>query len=294
MTERFNTAIIGAGPGGITAAIQLKRCGIDFVILEKERIGGLLENANLVENFPGFPKGIRGKDLVDLLRDHLESLDINVARNEIQYADRKEGGFEILTTASSKIRTENLIISSGTRARKLQSVRIDPGAKEMIFYEVARISHVKMKDIAIIGAGDAAFDYALNLAGNNYVTILNRGARTRCLPLLQRRTASAKNIEYEDSIHVERIRRLGDRLELITRKEGQEEEGERKVDYLLAAIGRKPEISFFSPEIRRCYEGKIKIPGLYFAGDVIRGITRQATISIGDGMRSAMDIYLRK
>ena len=294
MTEKFNTGIIGAGPGGITAGIQLKRCGIDFVLIEKKRIGGLVGNANLIENFPGFPRGIRGNDLVALFNDHLESLGIDVLEDEVTYVDYKEGKFEIHTGASLEIQTDTLIIASGTRARELKGVRIDKGDRKRIFYEVVPIQEVKRKKIVIIGAGDAAFDYALNLARNNEVNILNRGTQTKCLPLLFDRALQSENIEYHISTRVDRIYEEGNHLKLVTSTEGEKGKNEMKAHFLLGAIGREPEISFFSPMIRRCYEGKIKIPGLYFAGDVIRGITRQATISIGDGMLSAMDLYLRK
>jgi thioredoxin reductase (NADPH) len=76
--EPEEVAIVGAGPAGMTAAIQLKRYGIPFVLLEKERIGGLLWNANLVENYPGFPAGVSGPKLVGLIEKQMERVGVEV------------------------------------------------------------------------------------------------------------------------------------------------------------------------------------------------------------------------
>ena len=80
----YDIVIIGAGPAGIAAAIQLKRTGIDFQILEKDRIGGLLWHANFVENYPGFPSGVSGPDLVKCFKLHLKQLNIEVQKTDVK------------------------------------------------------------------------------------------------------------------------------------------------------------------------------------------------------------------
>jgi len=291
--HEFNTGIVGAGPGGITAAIQLARCGIDFIMIEKGEIGGLLLNANLVENFPGFPEGMSGRELVNSFRKHLERLSVDVLNDEVTFTDYMEGQFLIDTSLNGAILANNLVIASGTRPREGNWTGLSEDTKKMIFYEVLPLLNIKNKRIAVIGAGDAAFDYALHLGAANQVYILNRSKKTKCLPLLEVRAGEMKSIHYMPSTWVTGIGMAGDGLELSLESPGEVRNGTLHVHYLLAAIGRDPTIDFLSPHLLRSYEGKIKIPGLYFCGDVIRGMTRQATISIGDGMHSAMDIYLR-
>ncbi len=293
MKHEFNTGIVGAGPGGITAAIQLTRCGIDFIMIEKREVGGLLMNANQVENFPGFPEGISGRELVNYFARHLERLRVDVLKDEVTMTNYKEGQFLIDTSLNGTIRAKNLVIVSGTRPREGKWSGLGEDAKKRIFYEVLPLLNVKDKRIAVIGAGDAAFDYALNLGALNQVFILNRSKKTKCLPLLEVRAGEMKSIRYMSSTRVTEIGLTNDGLELSLETSGEIRNGTLNVHFLLAAIGRDPVLDFLSPLLLRSYEGKIKIPGLYFCGDVIRGMTRQATVSIGDGMHSAMDIYLR-
>src|SRR3990172_4711953 len=89
--------IIGAGPAGIAAAIQLKRYGIPFVLLEKERVGGLLWNANLVENYPGFPAGVSGPKLVRLIEKQMERLGVVVAEDVVEKLRRNATAFHVKT-----------------------------------------------------------------------------------------------------------------------------------------------------------------------------------------------------
>jgi len=293
MSETRNTCIIGAGPGGITAAIQLKRCGIDFVLLEMNEVGGLLRNANLVENYPGFPEGISGRDLTELFKGQLLRLGVDILKETVINADHDGVIFEIATASSRIVRSKNLIIASGTQPRKIERGLIPEMIGDRLFYEVVHLDGTKGKKIVVIGAGDAAFDYGLNLARKNRVVILNRGTGSKCLPLLAERVSRNNNIEYLTSTTVVQVRREAEGLSLRVRTIPGEKDTVIRADFLLAAIGRVPITDFFSPAIRESFDGKIKISGLYFAGDVIRGLSRQATVSIGDGMRSAMDIYLR-
>ena len=94
--------IIGGGPGGITAAIQLKRYGLEPLLLERRELGGLLWNANLVENYPGFPNGVRGEKLVGLMRKQVERLGVEVRREEVEQVDWKENHFTVTTQYATR------------------------------------------------------------------------------------------------------------------------------------------------------------------------------------------------
>lgn len=307
-----NTGIIGAGPGGITAAIQLKRCNIPFLLFERNRVGGLLLNANLVENFPGFGQGISGVHLVDRFREHLNNLNIDVIMEEVVRC-RKENGPFILTTNNRNIYwVDNLIIASGTIPRKYEvkmNCESDSISKK-IFSEVVPLMQKVKKHIAIIGGGDAAFDHALLLSPSNRVTIINRSNTTKCLPLLKQRVLERGQIDYlpDSTITSISLNREGEKETLMLslsgpagEREGEEvRSGEREkrqerilsADYLITAIGREPATNYFN-ELSVGKDRKNNIEGLYFVGDVSRGRKRQATISMGDGMKAAMDIYLK-
>jgi thioredoxin reductase len=154
---------------------------------------------------------------------------------------------------------------------------------------VYHLLDVSNKHIVIVGAGDAAFDYALNLVKRrNFVTILNRGRKVQCLGLLWERAMADAAIEYRAEIPVRGVSvdEIGGRLKVQI---GADESLD--ADYLLFAIGRIPQLDFLSPSVRE-HEASLKAEGrLYFAGDVQNGLLRQTAISAGDGLRAAMQIY---
>ena len=276
--------IIGAGPAGVTAAIQLKRCGIPFVLLEKDRVGGLLWNANLVENYPGFPDGVSGPKLVGLLGKQMERLGVQVTFGEVTRVDLENGHLAVGTSLGS-YRPRFLVVASGTVAGPAP-VTIPAGAQGRAYSEVYPLLGERGKQVIILGAGDAAFDYALNLTKNgNSVTILNRGNTVKCLRLLWERAAAEPSITYRAEAPVREVAldEAAKRLEVRLRA------GERlEADYLLFATGRIPKTDFVSVELL-----EKEIEGLYFIGDVKNGPYRQAAIAAGDGLRAAMEIHSR-
>jgi thioredoxin reductase (NADPH) len=282
--------IIGAGPAGMTAAIQLKRCGIPFVLLEKERVGGLLWNANLVENYPGFPAGVSGPKLVRLIERQMERIGVDVTFDSVMQLTHEEMGFRV-KTLQAEYRPRYVIVASGTKPNPFPLV-IPDAAQGMVFSDVYHLLHVSNKRIVIIGAGDAAFDYALNLTKNrNSVTILNRGGEVKCLRLLWERAVADPAIEYRTETPVSKVdfdetppKRGGETASRLRVQTGAREFLE--ADYLLFAIGRVPQTDFLSDELV-----DKKVNGLYFVGDMKNGLFRQVAIAAGDSLRAAMEIY---
>jgi len=275
--------IVGAGPAGMTAAIQLKRYGIPFVILEKERVGGLLWNANLVENYPGFPAGVSGPKLVGLIEKQMERIGVEVTFDSVADLDYDETGFRV-KTLQTEYRPRFVIVASGTRPNPFP-LAIPDVAQGMVFSDVYHLLHVSDKHVVIIGAGDAAFDYALNLTKNrNSVTILNRRGEVKCLRLLWERAMAESSIEYRAETPVSKI----DLDETAGRLKVRTEAGESlEADYLLFAIGRIPQMDFLLSAELVDKKGN----GLYFVGDVKNSLYRQAAIAAGDGLRAAMEIH---
>ncbi len=280
--------IIGAGPAGIAAAIQLRRQGVDPLVFEKGMIGGLLHNANLVENYPGFPDGISGNDLAALFAKQLSKYNIRIIPESVQRLDYENALFTI-TTNDSTYTASIVVIATGTKPREYTDIEIPEDARQFIHNEIYPILTAKEKRIAIVGAGDAAFDYALNLGKANEVMIWNRGEAVRCLQLLQERASRANSITCRTNITISEITKNsggGLRIHCMA-PEGPET---FEVDFLVYAIGRDPQLDFLSSGMKNALPKLSKAGSCYLLGDVKSGRYRQTAIAVGDAIHAAMKI----
>lgn len=288
----MNTAdviIIGGGPAGMIAAIQLKRYGLEPVLYEPRQLGGLLWNANLVENYPGFPGGIPGPALVERITRQYTDLELTPTREEVLEIDFHDPHF-IARTESGQRFARTLVIATGTIPNEFPPELIPLEAKGLVHYEVSRLLELRGANVGIIGAGDAAFDYALNLASrDNRVTIFNRGHEIKALPLLLDRTANVENIHYLPHHALNKVRLEGDHLAL----EMVDGQGRSvyKVDVLIGAIGRTEHRPPFTRQMAAAQPTLKNENRFHLIGDVHNGIYRQTAIAVGDGLKAAMKIY---
>ena len=289
MNKVESVTIIGAGPAGIAAAIQLKRYGITPLLLEKNMLGGLVRNANLVENYPGFPVGISGLHLTSLFKEQLKNLFIQPIKAGVSRVGFEDGLF-LVETGTSVYYSQIIVVATGTKPVLLTGFVIPASLRGKIYYQVVQLLQESGAVIAIVGAGDAAFDYALNLAKTNQVIILNRGFAHKCLPLLWERAELDPNIRYIDNACIESIY-SNQEGEMMVQYKVIEGTSSFQVDYLIGAIGRVPNTDFLSDQITEQREGLQSAGLLHFIGDVKNDIYRQASIAVGDGIKAAMQIF---
>jgi thioredoxin reductase (NADPH) len=302
-----NVAIVGAGPAGIAASIFLKRAGFDVQLFEKNQVGGLLLNANFVENYPGFPNGVKGSELCKLFKIQLENWSINPIFEDVVDITRGKNKFILKTTKSIK-EFRAVLIATGSKPKKLGIPGEKKFFKKHIFYEVKDILPIiKSGDnCIIIGGGDTAFDYALNLSENNAsVDLYFRSKSPKCLPLLEKRVKKITNIKlhpFSIPIKVDNINnkiviqfQIKENKNIIHLNNKLNDSNHTNIvtttsDYILIACGRLPNDDIISKDFM-----EENISGLYIAGDLRKGKYRQVGIAIGDGIYKAMCIeeYLK-
>ncbi|HEX05179.1 MAG TPA: NAD(P)/FAD-dependent oxidoreductase [Bacteroidetes bacterium] len=283
--------IVGGGPAGMAAAMQLQRYGLNPTLYEANELGGLLRNANLVENYPGFPGGIKGEALAGLFRQQIEQFGVNVENEAVSRILSTERGFA-LEFAQNVKECDLLILATGTKPICLSENLLEDGLSNRVRYEVVELRESCDKCIAIIGAGDAAFDYALQLAVNNDVMIFNRSERIRALKPLVSRVEAHPRIEYRSNSEMRAIAATEDgRLELRwTSASGELVE---TVDELLCALGREPNLDCVSKELAMSLPHLQESEALFIIGDLGNDRYRQTSIAVADGIRVAMRIWER-
>jgi thioredoxin reductase len=289
-------AILGGGPAGIATAIQLRRYDLEPVIFEKNRLGGLLWNAQKVENYPGFANGVSGAQLVAALEKHLYASGSHVIFNEVTsvHYDSPKKRF-ILQTEVGEHETDILVAATGTQAKTGDFLTSIPDPLHpFIFFEIYPLLKETEKEIVIIGAGDIAFDYALHLSVDNKVTIFHRSEEIKALPLLHRRIIQHPNITFVGSASLKDVGRQKFCNLALQFSTGDNRTIGVEADYLVIAIGREPQLDWMTPEMTAIQQKLLTEGKLYFAGDVVNGIFRQVAIAAGNGIETAMKIERRR
>lgn len=275
-------AVIGGGPAGMAAALQCSRSGIETVLYERQELGGLLKEANLVENYLGFPGGVSGHELCSLFSEQMRLQGVEVRREEVVSLDH-DGELFVIGTACGEERAEMAVLATGT-------VPSPPGQgldadQELVFDSVIPLAEREGLHVAVLGGGDAAYDYALRLSAANTVTIISRSL-PRCLPLLRSRAEGSPSVSLMDRSALTALRKAEGQvsIELIT-------DGRPSVleaDALLLAVGREPDDALLRGGLGGLSESLIKDGVFYIVGDVVNGPRRQASIAAADGIRAAM------
>ncbi|MBN1526511.1 MAG: FAD-dependent oxidoreductase, partial [Candidatus Omnitrophica bacterium] len=201
MGEIYDVLIIGGGPAGLTAGIYLSRGRIRTLLVEKAACGGQILIADQIENFPGFPDGVKGTELADFMLKQARHFGLEITEREVSsIALRKEdkGPFTAMCAGGGNIQALSLIIATGARWNSLNI----PGEKELIGRGVSYCATCdgplfKNKDVIVVGGGDTALEDAMFLARfANKVTVVHRRNRLRATKILQERASANKKIEF--------------------------------------------------------------------------------------------------
>jgi len=286
LNKKDRVVVIGAGPCGIAASIQLHRCGIPTCLMEKGQVGGLLRNANLVENYPGFPNGITGELICKLMENQLLASGITPMFEEVMEITPFNAGFNVVTATGLGVNAAAVVIATGTRPLTNRTPCEKNLPAELVYYEVKDLiskHQGKGQHVAIIGAGDAAYDYSLNLISREFkVTMLQRN-RPSALSLLRDRVLRNNEITILQHANVISCEEESGIIKIDLDLDGKD--SILQADFLLIACGRTPDDRLL------CTLDELKIgedQGLFTGGDLNRGIYRQAGIAVGDGLRAAM------
>lgn len=301
--EKTKVLIIGSGPAGYTAAIYAARANLSPVLYEGLQPGGQLTTTTEVENFPGYPDGITGPEMMEQLKRQAERFGTSVRFGLATKADLSKRPFKVTIDDKKVIEAEALIIATGATAKYL-------GLEDETKYAGSGVSacatcdgfFYRGKDVAVVGGGDTAAEEALYLAGLcNKVYVIVRRNELRASKVMQERVFAAKNIEVLWEHQTKGL--IGDGVvegAVLLKKKGtpQEEEVTIKIDGFFLAIGHKPNSDIFKDYIETDSVGYIKttpgtskttVPGVFACGDVQDPIYRQAVTAAGSGCMAAID-----
>jgi len=281
-------AIIGGGPAGIACAVQLYHAGLRPLLIEKDKLGGLLRSANWVENYPGFPDGIKGSDLAQLFAQQILHFEPELIYGEVTKIDWDGQQFN-MDMSDRTMTAETLIIATGTMPKPLPAFCHKPELEGRIYSEIIPLIREKDQTIAIIGGGDAAFDYALSLTQANDVVIFSRSPQPKCLEVLRQRVDAHNTIRYYQNVRINGVALQSDTRIKIDYSEHRSKR-EMVADYILLAIGREPNVDLLSPDLIEKSKPLLENEKLILIGDVINEYKRQTAIAVGQGVMAAMQI----
>jgi thioredoxin reductase (NADPH) len=305
MTETFDTVILGSGCAGLTAAIYTARAGLKPLVLEGHEPGGQLSITTMVENFPGWPDGIQGPDLIDNMKKQAERFGATFQHallNKVELGTRPIK----LITSTGEIHTRTLIVASGASARWLGL----PSEQALIGHGVSSCatcdgSFFRGKDIAVVGGGDSAMEEALFLTRfASKVTLLHRRENFRASKIMLERAMAHPNIELRTNTVVEEVLGVEEKdvkgLKLKDVKTGVADE--LAIKGLFLGIGHEPNTKMLAGQLDLDEDGYIKttdnvltthngqvIPGVYACGDVQDRRYRQAITAAGSGCMAALE-----
>lgn len=298
--EPWDVVVIGSGPAGLTAAIYTTRGAASTLILGGEKWGGQLMLTTEVDNFPGFPQGIMGPELMEKMKAQAIRFGAEFIPQNVTSVDFTKNPFK-LRTSNFELRAKSVIIATGAQNKWLGV----PGEKELIGKGVSSCApcdapFYKGKCVLVIGGGDSAMEEALVLTKYaDRVTIIHRKSEFNASKAMQEKVFENKKIDVIWDTEVVEV--LGVKFESVKVKNNKSGETSKiKADGMFVAIGHMPDSEIFKGQIEMDEKGYIKrthefqtatsVPGVFVSGDVHDYTYKQAVTAAGYGCQAAMDV----
>ena len=298
----YDSVIIGSGPAGLTAAIYLSRAGLKNVIISGAMPGGQLTSTTDIENFPGFPKGISGFQLMEDMALQAANFGTETLNTTVTSIDFDSRPFKIHLKNNSILETRSIILSTGSTAKYLgienEIESIGNGVSacatcDGFFY--------RGKEVIVIGGGDTAMEEATFLTKlASKVTLVHRRNELRASAIMQERARKNKKIEWKLNYTPLKVitNELGKVSGIELRNNETNETEVINTDGIFVAIGHKPNTDFLNGKIELDSSGyiitegkssKTNIPGVFAAGDIQDNKYQQAITAAGSGAIAALD-----
>lgn len=297
----YKTVVIGTGPAGLTAAIYLARANMEPVVIEGWQPGGQLTTTTEIENFPGFPEGILGSELMSNMRKQAERFGATFKTGSVKSVDFSKRPFVLDVEGIGEVVAESVIISTGASAKYLGI----PGEKDNIGRGVSTCAtcdgfFFRGKKLVVIGGGDSAMEEANFLTRfATSVTVVNRRTELRASKIMQDRARANEKISWAlDRTPLEVLSNGMGVTGLKVRNNATGEEEVIETDGVFVAIGHTPNTGFLGGQIDTDANGYIivkpgttstNIPGVFACGDVQDTVYRQAITAAGTGCMAALE-----
>lgn len=297
----YQSIILGTGPAGLTAAVYLARANMEPLVIEGPEPGGQLTLTTEVENFPGFPDGIMGPELMDNMKKQAERFGATFKRGWVTDVNVDQRPFKLTVDGLGELETQTLIISTGASAKMLEI----PGEKENMGRGVSTCAtcdgfFFRGKKVVIIGGGDSAMEEANFLTKfANEVQVIHRRNELRASKIMQDRAKGNDKITW--ALNKTPVEMISDGMKITgikVKDNDSEVEEVIETDGIFVAIGHNPNTDFLQGKINMDEKGYIlvepgttntNISGVFACGDVQDQKYRQAITAAGTGCMAAMD-----
>jgi len=299
--KEYELVIIGGGPAGLTAGLYASRASLNCLLIEKGLMGGQITDAERVDNYPGFPEGISGLELGQLMHQQATKYGLRILIAEANGIEL-QGGQKVVKTTQGNFTAKAVIIAGGSERYKVGI----PGEREFAGKGVSYCAtcdapFFRQQPVAIIGGGDAAITEALHLAKfASKVTVIHRRHQLRASHILQESAFAEPKIEFRWDAVPEEIEGEDSVKRIRLRQVTTREKSTLDVSGIFVSIGSKPNTDYLKGLLPLDAVGHIiaddrmgtEVPGIFAAGDIRRNSARQAITAAGDGATAA--IYAEK